>query len=202
MPSKRPVSRSPRAKRKTIEVLLEAAQDILAESGLEALNSNAISERAGVTPPTFYHYFPNKHALLSNLGTQMMLAQSEVLRADTGLQIKTEADLHAACLRSVRQSFKTTREFRGGYALLVLLRALPELRPIRLNSHAEMSVLLANYFIEQGLGSDIEGLTIRARLGLEMSYAAIEMLFETDFANEEIVLERSAAAITRIYDFF
>ena len=74
----------------TREALLEAAQNILADQGLEALNSNAIVEKAGVTPPTFYHYFSNKHAVLRELGVRMMDAQNEVLRADTGLMISIQ----------------------------------------------------------------------------------------------------------------
>jgi AcrR family transcriptional regulator len=194
--------RSKKLKKKTIDRLLEAAQDILIESGVEALNSNAIVLRAGVTPPTFYHYFSNKHALLEELGVRMMQEQSEVIRAETGLQIKTEADLQTTCLRSLRQSLKATREFRGGYVLLVSLRALPELRPVRLKYHADISVVLATYFTEQGLSDDFDGLVIRSRLALEISYAAIEMLFETDFSNEDVVLKGTAAALTRIYDFF
>ena len=82
------------------------------------------------------------------------------------------------------------------------LRALPELRPVRLKYHADISVVLATYFTEQGLSDDFDGLVVRSRLALEISYAAIEMLFETDFSNEDVVLEGTAAALTRIYDFF
>ncbi len=57
------------------ERLIGAAQDILAEEGLAAFTSNAVVDRAGVTPPTFYHYFENKQALLRELGERMMLAQ-------------------------------------------------------------------------------------------------------------------------------
>jgi len=186
----------------TRERLLLAAQDIMAESGLEALNSNAIVERAGVTPPSFYHYFQNKHAVLRELGTRMMLAQSEALRADTGLRITTEADLHAASLRMLRESFKVTRAFRGGYALLVSLRAIPELRDVRLESHADMSVLVAEYLKGQGLSDDFDDLVVRSRLALELAYAAIEMLFETDFANQDAVLSYTADGLVKVYGLF
>lgn len=193
----------PRRKGKTTrEAMLEAAQDILADSGLEALNSNAIVEKAGVTPPTFYHYFSNKHVVLRELGMRMMDAQNEVLRADTGLMISTEAELEAACFNSVQKSYRMTRAFRGGYALLVSLRAIPELREVRLNSHAEMATLLTNYMIEQKLCDDFDAVVVRARLGVDMRYAAIEMLFETNFQNEQTVLEYTAKALTRVYDFF
>lgn len=186
----------------TREAMLEAAQNILADSGLEALNSNAIVEKAGVTPPTFYHYFSNKHAVLRELGMQMMDAQNEVLRADTGLMISTEAELEAACFNSIQRSYRMTRAFRGGYALLVSLRAVPELKEVRLNSHAEMAELLTRYMIEQKLCNDFDSVVVRARLGVEMRYAAIEMLFETNFRNEQTVLEYTAKALTRVYDFF
>ncbi|KDA01406.1 TetR/AcrR family transcriptional regulator [Hyphomonas oceanitis] len=186
----------------TREAMLEAAQNILADSGLEALNSNAIVEKAGVTPPTFYHYFSNKYAVLRELGMQMMDAQNEVLRADTGLMISTEAELEAACFNSIQRSYRMTRAFRGGYALLVSLRAVPELKEVRLNSHAEMAELLTRYMIEQKLCNDFDSVVVRARLGVEMRYAAIEMLFETNFRNEQTVLEYTAKALTRVYDFF
>ena len=59
----------------TKDKLIAAAQDLLADKGLAAFNSNAIVERAGVTPPTFYHYFANKQALLRELGERLMLAK-------------------------------------------------------------------------------------------------------------------------------
>lgn len=189
-------------KQPTRERLLHAAQDILAEFGLQALNSNAIAERAGVTPPTFYHYFENKHAVLRELGMRMMDAQNEVLKRDTGLSISTKSDLRAACLTSVQQSYRMTRTFRGGYALLVSLRAIPELIDIRLRSHEEMARLVANYMVEQGLTDDYPGTLVRSRLGIELTYAAIEMLFETKFSHEEDVLNYTADALTSIYDFF
>ncbi|MEP3072053.1 TetR/AcrR family transcriptional regulator [Maricaulis sp.] len=187
---------------KAVDRLLGAAQHILAESGLEALNSNAIVERAGLTPPTFYHYFPNKHALLRELGLRLMDAQTEAIRADTGMTIRTAGEMRSAALTSIRQSLDSAIAFRGAYPLLVALRAVPELQSIRLESHERITRLLADYFAEQGLVTDYDDVLIRVRLSLEISYAAVEMLFETGFRNREAILEYTADAVTRIYDFF
>lgn len=175
---------------------------ILAEQGIESLNSNAICDAAGVKPPTFYHYFKNKHVLLRELGMKMMSEQGETLRADTGLEIKTADDLYNAVLASVTASYRATQNFLGGYALLVSLRALPELRDVRLKSHEAMTEMLTEYFEEQGLPGTHEDILIRVRLGMEFGYAAIEMLFETGFANEQQVLEHTARSIVAIYEFF
>ena len=79
----------PGAKTSGVERLVEAAQAILAEAGVEGVNSNAVVVRAGLTPPTFYHYFPNKHALLRELGERMLSAQSAAIRTDTGRRVET-----------------------------------------------------------------------------------------------------------------
>lgn len=198
------LKQTPRRGAKTggMERLIEAGQALLAQTGVEAINSNAVAERAGVTPPTFYHYFPNKHALLRALGERMLSAQSAAIRADTGRRVQTAADLRDICRDMLRESLRMSRAFTGGFELLVALRAIPDLRDVRLDHQERMAVLLVDYFVDQGLASDREGLMIRARLALHLGYAAVEMLFETDFANEPEVLDRTAEALAGILDLF
>lgn len=190
------------AKPSGVERLVEAAQSLLAEKGVEGLNSNAVAERAGVTPPTFYHYFPNKHALLRDLGERMLSAQSAAIRTDTGRRVQSAADLRDICRDMLSESLRMSRAFTGGFELLVALRAIPELRDVRLRHQERMAVLLVDYFGEQGLAADAGALTIRAHLALHLGYAAVEMLFETDFAGEAEVLDRTAEALAAILDLF
>jgi len=190
------------AKANGIERLIEAAKLLLAETGVEGVNSNAVAERAGLTPPTFYHYFPNKHALLRELGQRMLSAQSAAIRIDTGRRVQHAADLRDICRDMLRESLQMSRAFKGGFELLVALRAIPELRDVRLHHQERMATLLVDYFAEQGLAKDRYALMIRARLALHLGYASIEMLFETDFANEAEVLDRTAAALAGTLDLF
>jgi AcrR family transcriptional regulator len=60
-PRKRPVQ--PRAV-ETVSAILEAAAQILEAHGLDAFNTNAVAERAGVSIGSLYQYFPGKDALL------------------------------------------------------------------------------------------------------------------------------------------
>jgi len=52
----------------TFERILEVTAQTLADIGIERLSTNLARERAGLTPPALYRYFPNKYALLSELG--------------------------------------------------------------------------------------------------------------------------------------
>jgi AcrR family transcriptional regulator len=61
--------KSPRQKRAaaTFEAIVEAAAHILREDGAEALTTNAVAARAGVSIGSLYQYFPNKQAIVRAL---------------------------------------------------------------------------------------------------------------------------------------
>ena len=58
--------RTPRQARAqvTYDSILQAAIQILERSGADALNTNAVAERAGVSIGTLYQYFPDKESIL------------------------------------------------------------------------------------------------------------------------------------------
>ncbi|MDT9091483.1 helix-turn-helix domain-containing protein, partial [Escherichia coli] len=59
----------------TYEIGLATAGEMLRDMGFEQLTTNAICQRAGLTPPALYRYFPNKYAILKELGDRLMSAQ-------------------------------------------------------------------------------------------------------------------------------
>ena len=63
----------------TLDRILVAAADLLEEIGFERLSTNLICKRAGLTPPALYRYFPNKYAVLKELGERLMIRQNELL---------------------------------------------------------------------------------------------------------------------------
>ena len=64
-----------------VELILEAAMRLLANSGLEALTTNAVAETAGVSIGTLYQYFANKEAILDALADREMAGLSERVMA-------------------------------------------------------------------------------------------------------------------------
>lgn len=59
----RKVPKQARAQR-TVETILEATAQILAEVGSERLTTNYLAERAGFSVGTIYQYFPNREAIV------------------------------------------------------------------------------------------------------------------------------------------
>lgn len=185
---------------RTYEKLLSAAQEVLLSEGYNGLNSNAIVERAGMTPPAFYRYFENKFAVLDVLSRQLMEAQNELIKDETDFEPSSRASVIARNRRVLDRTIEITQDFPAGAILMHLMRALPELQDIRTQSHIAMSEFVANELLSPADTAERNAFFTRARLGIEIGHATIEMLFETGFRNRKIVLERAATAIAAIYD--
>lgn len=185
---------------KTLEKLLSCAQDILVEGGFEALNSNAIVQKAGMTPPAFYRYFKNKHDVLRILCERLMTLQNDALDNNHVWIRLASIDLETSAYETLNMTIDVTREFKGGPVLLKLLRAIPELNPIRLESHKYVAGLMAENMYA-GHSQDVRrAFETRSRISVELGYSIIEMLFETDFKDEDVVLKRTAAAMAALFD--
>ncbi len=191
-----------RRAKKTYEAILGAAQEILEEQGLEALNSNAIVERAGVTAPVFYRYFRNKHDLLLVLGNRLTDAQNDLYL--DALDIFDESNqgflnMEDRAFRLLSETFDVTKGFVGAYALLVSLRAIPRLSRVRQESNQQMAKLTAKRLRQLRPELGPQEAYDRCRLAIEIGYSAIEMLLEEPRMSRNRVFKQTAAAVMNAY---
>lgn len=97
--------------RDTYDTILEATARILETKGLEAANTNAIAERAGISVGSLYQYFPGKTAIFAELirrndaATAEGLAALVAATAGQDLAVRLRALVHAA----VAQQFARPR---------------------------------------------------------------------------------------------
>lgn len=81
MRSAKKVPKQARA-RATVEAILEATAQLLAEGGYDALSTNKIAVRAGVSIGSLYQYFDGKESLVSALiETRIMRQRGRLLEA-------------------------------------------------------------------------------------------------------------------------
>ncbi|HEX4742107.1 MAG TPA: helix-turn-helix domain-containing protein [Caulobacteraceae bacterium] len=179
----------------TFESILATAGVLLAEVGFERLTTNLVCERAGLTPPALYRYFPNKYALLAELARRLMDAQDEVFIAwmeDGGLMAPTleEGVQRAVALR--KQLITLTRAQPGGMWILRAIRALPVLREVRVTSRDK--VLDRHFALMRTIFPTVgeERLRTAVRLSEETTYAMIEMILEDPTLDEDRVIEEAS----------
>lgn len=173
---------------RTMERVLAAAAELLEEVGFERLSTNMICKRAGLTPPALYRYFPNKYAVLKELGELLMEAQNALLDDwDPGAD-----NLAAQTEHFLRATLDVTRQFPAGGWIMRSLHATPVLSDVRLASHRRMAELMTDKALQHWPDLDPDTALASARVGVEMGYALIEMLFDEPSIDQDAALRMTA----------
>ena len=182
---------------KTYEAILEAAAALLIEVGVERISTNLIAERAGVTVPALYRYFPNKYSVLNELGSRMMDRQNAVLE-EWQSRFPGEDSLEAMIegLPEVfRLTYELTRDTPAGLQVLNALRAVEPLRQVRLESNRAVSELFGRLWAELMGWPYNREVYHQARFAVEQGYAAVELALEDETVDPGRVLEEAGWAI-------
>ena len=181
----------------TFERILEVGAQTLADVGIDRLSTNLVCERAGLSPPALYRYFPNKYALLCELGRRLMERQNEVIPTWITVEALTgpRAGLERALQGLLLDTYRVTREATAGLWITRALRAVPALAEVRLESHhrvtqAQVELLRAAY-----PGADVEELRLLGRVTVELIYAATELLFDESPLSSQAVSGVVAAMV-------
>jgi AcrR family transcriptional regulator len=94
------VDRRARRRQETIEEILDIAQEVMAEEGVNGLTFSEVARRLGIQPPSLYKYFDSLMTLYDGLFRRGQIAHLETLyaamaRAEPGLEA-LEAGLDAS----------------------------------------------------------------------------------------------------------
>ncbi|PCJ69622.1 MAG: TetR family transcriptional regulator [Rhodobiaceae bacterium] len=187
----------PRQKRAiaTYERLLDVAARLLEDEGIERISTNMIAERAGITPPALYRYFPNKYAVLRALGDRLMQKQNDVFVISLQHDDQSiEAQMNGA-EALLKETLKVTLAQPGALAIMRALRAVPTLQQVRLASHHQVTATWCEALRPLLPNFNEEALWTKARLSVELGYAAIEMAMEEDRPSPEIIMKEAALAL-------
>ena len=180
--------------RETVELLLSAAADLQEEVGFEQLSTNLICKRAKVTPPALYRYFPNKYAVLKELGEGLMARQNALLQDWTKATEDLE-QLAAQIAELLEATIRVTRETPAGGWIMRSLHATPILSDVRRQSHRLVSEALSQRVLTNWPELDPAQVALANRLGVETGYALVEMVFdEPDLDHAELV-QRAACML-------
>lgn len=187
----------------TYEHILEVTALMLGDVGVERLSTNLICERAGVTPPALYRYFPNKYAVLNELGQRLMQAQNERIPRWITLEVLagTAADLEAALTGLVLDTYRVTKRMPGGVWVLRALRAVPALQQVRLDSHTIVAKAQARLLAKAFPMTPAKELLVVGRVAVDLLYAAVELSFDVPMSNRAIarvVAAMVASHMTRL----
>ncbi len=179
---------------KTIDLVLEAAAALLAAQGFEKLTTNAICDRAGLTPPALYRYFPNKYAVVKELGERLMAAQNDVIADWVAADIPFE-EIERGLVSLMAETVAVTRATPAGPYIMRSLHASPVLASVRLDSHRLVAGQLTDWAMIRFAHQDRARVYHMMRMVIEVSYATLEMIFDEPDCDQAQILADLAAMI-------
>jgi len=182
----------------TCERILDATAQLLGEVGIERLSTNLVCERAGLTPPALYRYYPNKYAILAELGMRLMVSQNELLeRWAVPATMKLSAPkFEDSICQLFLDTLELTRRATAGEWITRALRAVPALAPVRIGSHDHVTGLIVAAFLGAYPTIPLERARLTARLAVEVMYSAHELLFDDPALDADEVGRLMSAMVT------
>ncbi|WP_454715429.1 TetR/AcrR family transcriptional regulator [Caulobacter segnis] len=185
----RKIPRQGRAK-VSVDIVLEAAAQVLEASGEAGFNTNAVAERAGVSIGTLYRYFPDKQAILHVLALRETEAHRD--RVMAALEGGQGVARDRAIIRAFVQAFAGRRQARRIAASALLAQA----------DHAELAAKFSA--AEEGL-TDAKGRSLTRVQAFVLSRAihgamraavleGVDFLESREFEDELVRLGRAYLA--------
>jgi AcrR family transcriptional regulator len=180
----------------TFELIVETAGRLLEHVGFEQLTTNLVCKEAGLTPPALYRYFPNKYAILKELGDRLMAAQDRVACAWMDGAVGAGLDEQVArAVETQHRIIAITRAFPGNIAIIRALRAVPMLKQIRIASRdavaEHQAAALARVYPDIPPGV----MQTACQMAIELLYASMEMVLEDPAVDSTQVIEGAARAV-------
>ncbi len=174
----------------TFEIILKVAGELLGEVGIERLSTNMICERAGLTPPALYRYFPNKYAILREMGDRAMKAEDRVVfRSIATGQLGFDGPLEQVVEHRLDLLTKVRRAARrvpGGEWILRVMRAVPVLLEVRISSTQAVSDVLFAKLHAQYPGVDETRLRAATLLSTALGSATNDLISDMPEWGDEI----------------
>lgn len=183
----------------TIENILHCTSELMEVIGIDELSTNIICDRANLTPPALYRYFPNRNAVIIEIAQRFLVQRYGLLVRwiHAGGIGDGSHDEAVKGLRLMAGAISDNlRETVAANELCKIIRALPALEPLRLKVREHsLNVMLAHL---EGFGLAMPKDKARRVLGMLMEAYLVLLEFvhedESDEAREEIAIACDMAA--------
>lgn len=187
---------NPRQKRsaKTYDLILDTAAKLLEEVGFDKLTTNLICQRAEITPPALYHYFPNKYAVLQVLGERLMKAQEDALKqwyeelGSNPVTAENAADM-------LMQQHLSDRQQVGAKWIWRSLRSIPAIEHVLNDSKQSARQMSIDHQLAMAPAADLEKVSIRYGILVDASTAILQELIDKPTPNAERICAEAGVMI-------
>ena len=177
--------------------VLDAAEDLLAREGVEALTTTRIAAEADVAVGSIYQYFPGKETIVDALANRY-LDEFEALMADLADRAIAAGGADEVVDRVIDAYADRYRREPGYRALWFGRHLSPELRDADRRNKVALADGVRRILVEGGLVRDVKGVRTACRAAVLCADALLVGAFEADAKGEPALL-REAKRILRCH---
>lgn len=186
----------------TYERLIAATGELLADVGFERLTTNAICNRAGLSPPALYHYFHDKYDILEVMARRLLKRQNDAYAAwlFKGGAWSDPSNAEAAVEEWLGIAADITLSEPGAIWTMRALKALPNLAHVRLESQRQSTDQMFEFYRRVLPDMDPTMLWSRLRVRAEFGWTVDELLLEEDRVPRAVLIREAARILAHSLD--
>jgi AcrR family transcriptional regulator len=184
--------------RARVRRLVDAAEELLAAEGAEALTTTRVAEVAGVSVGSLYQYLPDKGAIVEALARRY-LAEFEALMGELERDTRRNPGAWADPVGRLIEAFSARYRERPGYRALWFGRELSdELRAADRENKVALAQGVRRIAVSLSLARDDDYLRVAARAGVLVTDSILQEAFRLDPLGDAELIEE-AKRILRLY---
>jgi len=163
----------------TFNQILDTTGTLLETHGFDAVTTNLISAESGVSVRAIYRYFPNKHAIVSELARRMATQwRTAIAEAGSfGDQSSSWRDLWCAYIDTFVSAVRSTP---GGQAVILAMRSDPDLRQVDDEANRLYITEVADSLCERSTELSRSDARAVATVLMRSTVAVLDEAFEAD----------------------
>jgi AcrR family transcriptional regulator len=184
--------------RARVQRLIDAADEVLAADGAEALTTTRVAEAAGVSVGSLYQYLPDKGAIVEAVAGRY-LAEFEALMAELEREAAANPRAWRDPVGRLIDAFSQRYRERPGYRALWFGRDLTEeLRAADRENKAALAAGVKRIVLALGIARDDDYLSVASRAGVLITDSLLQEAFRADPGGDPALIEE-AKRILRLY---
>jgi AcrR family transcriptional regulator len=182
--------------RRRVEAILDAAERLVVEHGVEALTTRQIALGAAVPVASLYQYFADKEAVLIALAQRDMAEMDEQTAADLAALAASGELTVASLVETAMQAFVTVYARRRAFVEIYLRgRTNTAVRAFGREHNVRIARVLRELAVDSGLASP--DLTEQAVvLAVEVGDRVFQLAYEHDDRGDQALVAEGVAMIT------
>ena len=176
--------------RERVERILDAAAQLLTEEGYNAVKTNTIAKRAGVSIGSVYQFFPNRYAIFHALASRYQTRVAEILEAQLGPDNATDDNWEETLADVVDILAGMWRDDWDFHSVWLAIQNTTELQEAdQLFRQQIIDTIIVNFLRRIVPGNDDRQLRTMARVIFETSNLLLDNSMRADKNQDELLVD-------------